>query len=709
MYDEIQLIKSRSIAKRVVKSLNLEVQYYNEGKIRSTQIGAAECPFNLKIFKLNDSSIKFSLPITLIDNERFSFSEKGTLIFFDQQFETAHGIFALTRQPVDASVYVSKRFFIDYAPVETRARQLVGSASASQSGESNNILELGFETENPRIGIEIVNQWMTEYEQAGLEDKKQIAVNALDFIDAQMDTVRNDLGAVERNLLGYRERNKVISPLEQSSQIFNSVGELDKEITKQSVQIEIIDNLINYIADTKSPYRQVASTLGIVEPSLNLQIADFNRLQVQRETLLKTTTSSNPMVLNAEASIEKLRQNILQNLRNIRGAYQTTVSALSSKNREATREIAGIPAKEKQLLDITRQQKILQELYSFLLQKKLETSISSASTISNVRVIEPAMSSGVPVKPNRKGMYLLAFFGGLLLPAGIILLLEYLNDKVKSRQDIQQVVPAPIIGEIGHLDEKQVFVVTKNSRKFIAEQFRIIRTNLQYILPKKDKVVIMVTSTTSGEGKSFISTNVGAVMSLTGKKTAILEFDIRKPKIMSNLGLPRSSGITNYIIGNSTVEELPVAVPGYDNLFIIPCGPIPPNPAELMLHDRIGELIEALKKDFDVLIVDTAPIGLVVDAAMLGKYTDAVLYIIRHNYTFKKQLQLLGEIYSNKRLPRISLVINDINGEGGYGRYYGYGGYGYTGYGYSYGNEYFDEPQQSRGLMGKIRSLLTRK
>jgi len=469
-----------------------------------------------------------------------------------------------------------------------------------------------------------------------------------------------------------------------------------------------VDNLIAYITDTRNPYRQVGSILGIEEPSLMYQMGEFNRLQVERETILKTTTRTNPMVVNLETAIEKLRIDILQNLKNVRQTYLLSLNNLASRNREAGREISQIPGKEKQLLDITRRQKILEELYSFLLQKKLETSIGSASTISNVKVIEPAMASGGPVMPNRKSTFTMAFFLGLLIPSLIIFLLEFLNDKVKSREDVQKATQAPIIGEVGHSEEKSPLVVSRTSRRFIAEQFRIIRTNLQYILPKQEKAVILVTSSTSGEGKSFISTNIGAVLALAGKKTAILEFDIRKPKIMSGLNLAKKSGITNYIIGKAAIEDLPVPVPGIDNLFVIPCGPVPPNPAELLLDERLEEMMLKLKAEFDILIIDTAPVGLVSDAVMLGKYADAALYVIRHDYTYKKQLQLLNEIYANKRLPKISLVINDIKAKGGYGRYYGYGGYGYTGYGYGYGNEYFEDKNISLKFSNRIRNIFKR-
>ena len=272
----------------------------------------------------------------------------------------------------------------------------------------------------------------------GWKKKKLAAFSTLTFIDQQMDTVKYELGGVEKNLLGYREKNRIINPQQQAEQIFGNLSELEKEITKQGVQVQVVDNLIAYINDTRNPYRQVGSTLGIEEPSLALQIGEFNKLQVERETLLQSTTRSNPMVMNLETSIEKLRLDILQNLKNIRQAYQVSVNNLAARNREAGREISQIPAQEKQLLDITRRQKILEELYSFLLQKKLETSIGSASTISNVKVIEPASSSGGPVKPNRKGTYSIAFFLGLLIPAVIIFLMEYLNDRLKSRDDIQR-------------------------------------------------------------------------------------------------------------------------------------------------------------------------------------------------------------------------------------------------------------------------------
>jgi capsular exopolysaccharide synthesis family protein len=709
--DEIQVVRSLNIAKRVVRALGLEVQYYQQGKIRGTLVKASDCPFNMTVLSVNDTSAEFRFPVYLVSDRQFRLSENERQVLnYGQPFETRNGRFILNRVPnISVSSLIGKEFTVTYSPTEKRAEEYAGSFTAEPSGESTNIMRVTFETENPRMGVEIVNQWMREYQRSGLEENKLSAANTLEFINQQVDTVNQDLMQVERNLLGYRERNRVIDPQRQSEEYIVRLSDLEKEITRQGFQLQLTENLIKYISDDRNPYRQVGSVLGIEEPTLALQISEFNKLQVEREMLLKTTTRSNPMVVNIEAAIEKIRVDMIQNLRNVRQAYQLTLSGLSSKNSQANREIAQLPGRERDLLEITRKQKILQELYSFLLEKRLETSIGAASTLSNVKFVEPAKASYMPVRPNRRGAYLTALFLGIAIPCLLIfLVMEYLNDKVRGRQDVVRMTDAPIIGEVSHSDEKVPLVVYQKSRKFIAEQFRIIRTNLQYILPSQDKYVILITSSTSGEGKSFISTNMGAVIALSGKKTAILEFDIRKPKIMSGLGLSKRQGMTNYLIGGIPYEELAIPVPNVDNLFVIPCGPVPPNPSELILDKRLDDLMAKLKEEYDVLIIDTAPVGLVSDGVLLGRFADACLYVVRHEYTFKKQLQMLDEYYKQKRLPRMCLILNDITVQAGYGRYYGYGGYGYGSYGYGYGSSYFDDKKSRSALLKKVTDFFRR-
>ena len=684
--DEIEIIKSRNMATRVIRSLGLQKQVYNKGKIRSSIIHSADVPFNFDILSIADSSNGFSVLVTFLGEDQFLLNEKPQKHFFNETINFPNVSFRITANGKDRRTFGSNDFIITWQPAENLAPGLSNGINVVRINEVTNVLNLAYSTENPRQGVDIVNQFMKEYQQASLEDKKQIAAQTLSFIDEQLDTVFYELGGVEKNLQKYREKNRVFRPETQAELTLNEFSDNIKEQSVLGVKLKVIDYLINYLSDNKNQFSIIPSTLGIEDPTLLQQTSQFNKLQLERETALKNTTPSNPRIVSLEGIIQKLRQDMIESLKNVRQAQSLVMEQLSGKSREANRVISAIPSKEKQMLEVTRQQSILQELYQYLLQKKLETAIASASTISNIKVLEPAIESNVPVSPNRKGLYIIALFIGIAIPVGFVFIREYLDDKVKSKHDVQQSTDAPVLGEIGHADQANALVVTRNNRKVIAEQFRIVRSNLQYVLPKVEKPVLIVTSSFSGEGKSFISTNLGAVLALSGKRTAILEFDIRKPKILKGLGLHERKGITNYIVGSLDLQEVIHPVPDVENLFVIPCGPVPPNPAEMLLNEKVDQLFAELKKSFDAIIIDTAPVGLVSDAITLGRYADASVYIVRHGYTMKKQIQLIDDLYRNNKLPHLSIIINDIQAKGGYGGYYGYGDYGY-GYGYGYGTE----------------------
>ncbi|MEP6726589.1 MAG: polysaccharide biosynthesis tyrosine autokinase, partial [Bacteroidota bacterium] len=649
--NEMEIIRSRLMAARVVKSLGLQFQYYNKGKIRTTTMHPADMPFEFQILSLKDSSAGAGMLVTLINESQFHLNEQPVSYNLNQVLNLPAGDFRLAKKTVKNNAFSSNQFIIGWQPLESVSAGLSESIKVDKTADFADVLVLSYQTDNTKLGLDIVNSFMDEYQKFGLEDKKQQADNTLAFIKDQLDTVRLELGGVEGNLLGTKQKYKIFSPAQQSSMVFSELSETNKQLTDRGVKVKVVDILSNYINDKTNPYRIVPSTMGIDEPTLIQQISEFNKIQLDRETSLKTTPASNPLVKNYEVAIEKLRTDMLQNLQHVRQAYIVTIGELEKKYSEATNQISSIPAKEKVLLDATRQQTILQELYSFLLQKKLETAIASSSNISNIKLLEPAMSSGGPISPNRRGLYIIALIAGLGIPAGIIFLREFLNDKVKGKQDVERLTATPVLGEIGHADESSALVVTKGNRHFIAEQFRIIRSNLQYILPKIDKPVIIVTSSFSGEGKSFISTNLGAVLAVSGKRTVILEFDIRKPKILQGLGLNERLGITNYIVGHVLVKDIIYPVPNVDNLYVIPCGPVPPNPAEILLDEKVTLLFKELGEQFDTIIIDTAPVGLVSDAITLGQHANACVYIVRHNYTFKKQVQLIDDIYVQKKLP----------------------------------------------------------
>lgn len=703
--DEIQILKSTGLSKRIVRELGLQTSYYAHGNVKISILHAKESPIWCEILQVKDSSQSFGFNIKFVDETVFNINEETKPVYFGQVIENNYGRFRFTKGAGNIQQYVSNIFQIIWRPLDDVSAEIANGFNIAPINDYSNVLLIRYETENPRLGRDIVNQLMKEYNFSSVEDKRTTTVYTLEFIDERLDTIQQELGEVEQNLQNFQEKNRAIDLPQQSVISFGELNEVNRTLTTQEVQLRIVDFLSEYLDDKRNSDRTVTTSLGITEPSLQVLIGEYNAAQLRKETQLRTTTAANPLIKDLEVDIEKLRQQIRENLSNIRQAYVINRNNLLSKTRQTETEIGAVPGKGRRLLEITRQQKILQDLYSYLLQKRLETSISSASTISNSKVLEPATSSYEPIKPVHKSMYILALLLGLGIPVALIALKEYLNDKITSRADVERLTKAPILGEIGHSDGNETLVVTKNNRRFISEQFRIIRTNLQFIINKNEQPVILITSSFSGEGKSFVSTNVGAVLALTGKKTVILEFDIRKPKIVANLDLSRKSGITNYIVGQATLEEMIIPVTQVENLYVIPCGPIPPNPAELLLDEKVSELFKELKNRFDAIIIDSAPLGLVSDAVILSAYADATLYIMRQNYTLKKQIGMVDDIYRNNKLPAISLLLNDVKVNSTYGGYYGK--YGYQ---YGYGGDYFEkEGTKKNGMLKRFKKYITRK
>jgi capsular exopolysaccharide synthesis family protein len=441
----------------------------------------------------------------------------------------------------------------------------------------------------------------------------------------------------------------------------------------------------------------VPSTLGLVDPTLNESVAAYNQAQVERQVLLKTAPPGNVAVKQKDEAINRLQKNILESLDNLKKSYNAAIGSIQGISGSAESQLRLMPEKQQALTAVKRQLETKLIVFNSLLQNREQSAIALASTISNIKVLTDAQANTIPVKPNRKNTKLLAIFIGLLLPALFIFIIEILNDKVTTRNDIERITQATILGEVGHSYGKNNLVVTNNNRGVVAEQFRIIRSNLQYVLNHVQKPVILVTSSFSGEGKSFISTNIGAVMAVAGKKTIILEFDIRKPKVLSHLGILKKPGLTNYLLGKMAVQDLAVPVDGIENLFVLPCGPVPPNPAEILLDTKLDDLFDYLRANFDTIIMDTAPVGMVSDAMTLSKFADCTLYIVRQGHTYKKQIGLIDDFYKKGKLPKISIILNDIKLRSGYG-YYGYGRYGY---GHGYGSGYFDDDAPPPGFMGK--------
>lgn len=696
--NEILILKSRTLMARVVDSLGLQSNYFVLGNVKTTNIYKAS-PFSVEFIGKKPGS--FYVEIHFADDNSFTIGEGKTKYLMKQAIHLGNANFRLI--PQDTS-YADDVAYKDYAfswqSREGAAMGLLSGLNVSSADDMSNMLLLTYVTENPRLGADIINVLMSEYNKAGVEDKNQTNRNILSFIDDRMSLVEKQLDSVEKDLQNYKTSRQVIDLTSQSKAYFDNMLETNTSIRQQNVQIGVVELLENYLKDPESKLSLVPSTLGIQDPTLQSLTAAYNELITKRFSELQTgATVNSPAVKNLEDDIENARLRLLTNLANIKASFRNTITELQSQNQTWNNQIASVPQKERESRERSRQQEIKQSLYLYLLQKKEESGIAEASTIAGARVVDQALPTHSLVSPIPLRIYSIAIVIGLILPTVIVYLLFMLNDKVTTRNDISKVTSVPILGEIGHSPSEGILVFPQKSRSIVAEQIRILRSNFHFILGDRyERPVIMVTSSFSGEGKSFITTNLGAAMALSGKRTVILEFDLRKPKILAGLQLPKGQGLTNFLVGSASLSQLPQRVPQIENLYVISCGPVPPNPAEMLLTPRIDELFTWLRKEFDVVIIDTAPIGLVSDAVTLSKYADASLYIVRQRYTFKRQLNFIEDLYQQQKIPRMGLVVNDVIAKGG-GSYYGYGGgnYGY-GYGYGYGSNnggYYEEEKRS--------------
>jgi tyrosine-protein kinase Etk/Wzc len=708
--NEIEILKSTPVLQRVAGDLGLQTSYYSRGNVRTSQIYPA-FPFTLNIIHRADSTKGLGFRITLLSADRYTVDENKTVYHFGDTLNLGDDRVQLIRHPeTNIFSFASRQFEIDWSPLVDAALGLQGSMKVVQINEQSTILTLTFQGENPLLGRDVLNTLMAVYDTLNVEDKNRIAANTLRFIQDRLFELNDTMKGVEGALSNFMVDNKIFDIDNQSKAYLDKLGDASKLKSEQEVKIGIANYLLQYISDKKNEHELVPTNLGIEEPALTQMVFDYNHMTLERDKNIKTTPEGNPLIISMDQTLDQLRRRMYEALLSVKNAYTIASNKLDEEEAGINSHVTALPSKSLGLLKIERRQKIYEDLYSLLLQKKLEISLSSASTISNSRVVEPAMAGSDPVSPDKKSIYTMYLLLGLLLPTGFVVLRELLQDKINGKADVEKYTSAPILGEIGHSEMAQALVVTQNSRRLISEQFRIIRTNLQYMINKVGKPVIMVTSSFSGEGKSFVSTNMGAVMALSGKKTVIMEFDIRKPKILAGLELKRKMGITNYIIGKASFNELLIKVNGVDDLYVIPCGPIPPNPSELLLDQKLDELMKEVLEHFDVVIMDTAPIGLVSDAIVLNRFSNCTLFITRQGYTFRKQLGLVEDLYVNKKMPGLCVLINDVQSDSFYGGYYG-GGYGYYGgYGYGKHSDYFEQEgnHQSKSLSGRLKSWVKR-
>lgn len=670
--NEIEILKSYNLMERVVKGLNLNISYLYKDGFNTVELYGEESPIRLEVKSAKELLFEEPLIIKLLNNSSIEINEKSYPI--NQAISTPYGVLKVTLVGVKPGVTELK---IDVSPIEAITEAFMEGLTVEPSSKMSSVLLLSMEVTSRQKGRDIINRLIEEYNNAGLEDKNKVAANTLRFIEDRLKLISGDLQDVEKTVENFKSREGITDISAESQLFLQSVQQNDNELNQVKIQQNVLNAIDQYVRQKNNTAGTVPATLGISDPTLLGLIQSLSELESKRAESVKLVKEDNPIVTALDDQIRGVKASIAENIQTLRKSLAITRTQLESQNARMEGMIKTVPGKERALVDITRQQAIKNNLYIFLLEKREETALSYASAVSDSRTVDAARSSIKPVKPVKRNIYLLFALVGLAVPFGIIYVMDLLNDKVQSRKDIEKATKAPILGEISYSDTPEALVVTKTSRSVIAEQIRALRTNLSFLSPGNEVQSILFTSSISGEGKSFISLNLGASLALTDKKTIILEFDLRKPKLHQALEVENSKGLSNYLIGKAELAEIIKPVPGHENFFIITCGPIPPNPAEIMLKGRMEELYRELRARFDYIITDAPPVGAVTDAQILEKHVDATLYVIRHSYTPIERLKSLNNLDITEKFKRLSLVFNaiELRGRYGYGRSYGYGYY----------------------------------
>ena len=542
-------------------------------------------------------------------------------------------------------------------------------------------------------GQDFINQLLEMYNRNTNNDKNEIAQKTAEFIDERISIISKELGSTEADLETFK-RDAGITDLTSEAQIaLAGNAEYEKKSVENRTQISLVNDLRKYLRGNE--YEVLPSNVGLQDAALIGAIERYNEMLVERKRLLRTSTENNPAIVNLDTSIRAMKANVQATLEGTLQGLMITKSSLDREASRYSRRISNAPGQERAYVSIARQQEIKAGLYLMLLQKREENAIALAATANNAKIIDEAIADDIPVSPKRSMIYLIALVLGIGIPVGIIYLIELTKFKIEGRADVEKLTSVPVVGDIPLTEEKNEkngsIAVFENKNNLMSETFRNVRTNLQFMLDN-DQKVILVTSTVSGEGKSFVSANLAISLSLLGKKVVIVGLDIRKPGLNKVFHLSKKEkGITQYLSNPETdLMELVQPSDVNKNLFVLPGGAVPPNPTELLARNGLDKAIEILKQNFDYVIMDTAPIGMVTDTLLVGRVADLSVYVCRADYTHKAEYTLINELAIEKKLSKLCTVINGVDlKKRKYGYYYGYGKYGkYYGYGKRYGYGY---------------------
>lgn len=687
--NEIEVMRSKDLLHKVVDSLHLYAEVFEKGMLRSAP---AYNSSPLMVQAKDPEQI-----VEEVDEAEFSYNKKEQSVLLagkryptNEWVSTAFGILRFVPNPNYAQA-TSNALFFTLEPVQKTVHRISGELSITAASKLSTVLNLNLRDAVPERGKDVLNALINEYRQETIAEKNRMATNTLAFVDERVRYVVRELDSIEGSLQAFRTQKGVVNISEQGRLYLQSVGENDKRLTELEMQMSMLSEMERFVRAKDNQLGVVPSLNSVRDPLLSSLLQKLFDAQIQYERLKKTVPVGHPSMLSLENEIENLRPRVLENIQNTRESMRAGMYNLTSRTGMYNAMLQSIPKNERNLLDISRQQSIKNDVYSFLLQRREEIALTHAAVVAESRTIEHAYASNAPVSPNRTFAFGVGAALALLLTIGLVYLREVLSSKVLFRADIEQRTGIPVIAEIVRMKRKESQIISTNSPLYLAEQFRQLRAALTLHSRPSRRKHLLITSSISGEGKSFVSSNLATSIALSGRRVVLVDMDLRSPMISKQYNLMEKPGVADLLESERmSFDEAVYPVGSIPNLSIMPAGDGKINPTELFLNGRLGQLFAELKEKFEYVIVDCAPVDPLTDAYVLTEHCETTLFVVRHGYTPKTMLDMLEENNKINALKQPMIVFNSITARGFLRNRYGYG------YGYGTRNVYAD-----RTYMGK--------
>lgn len=718
--NEVEILHSRTLIKKAVNELHL---YTN---IVENRVTGYDIPLYknspVDVFMTPEQADKLKMPVTL----KMTYTPTGKLTvhaeyMVDTEIEeldktflklpaalpTPVGVINFT--PNDSIQGLPKEDVTLTASISSptaTAQGYMGSTSVEATSKTTTIAQINVQNTNKQRGVDFINCLVAFYNRDANDEKNEVAQKTAEFIEERIGIINRELGTAETELADFKQRSGLTDLTSDAQLALSESSRYEQQRMENATQIQLVEFLRNYIFDPKNNDEVIPSNVGLQDQNLTSAIDQYNTMIIERNRLLRTSSENNPAVINMNTGIEAMRHSVQTTVASVLKGLNIAKIDIERQARKYEGRISNAPLQEKEFLSIARQQEIKAALYTMLLQKREENAITLAATANNGRIVEEPLADSAPVSPNKKIILLAALVIGLAIPVAIIYLRSLLKYKIENREDVESITSVPLLAELPHckMPETGSIVIRENKNEIMEEAFRRLRTNLIFMLENNQKVILF-TSTQPSEGKSFVAANTAVSLAFLGKKTLIVGLDIRKPRLSRVFNLQHhAKGITNYLSDPEHVDLADVIQPSgiSPNLDVMVGGAIPPNPTELVAREILDRTMEQLKQRYDYIILDTAPIGMVTDTAIISRIADLCVYICRADVTPKAGFRYINLLRDEKKFPKLATVINDIdmnkrkNSYYGYGAKYGYGSkyYSYGSYGYGYG--YSDEKKNKR-------------